>query len=223
MTDNLVRVNVGCGSSPTIGWHNFDNSLTVRLAMIPLLPTFLASIGTLDAQQRKFVRAVRTTGISWANAHSIPLPDSSADVVYSSHMIEHLEPVVEAPGFLREVSRVLKPDGVVRIVVPDLQARIERYLQTHDADEFVDSLYMSERPLRGLLPRIRFLMTGFRNHRWMYDAASLMRLVETHGFCDARALNAGQTTIADPGTLNLRERDGDSVYVEARRLRSQAG
>jgi hypothetical protein len=27
-----LRVNVGCGSSPTPGWVNFDNSLSVRAA-----------------------------------------------------------------------------------------------------------------------------------------------------------------------------------------------
>ena len=32
-----VRVNVGCGSSPTPGWVNFDNSLSVRAARWPLL------------------------------------------------------------------------------------------------------------------------------------------------------------------------------------------
>ena len=28
----MKRINIGCGSSPTAGWNNFDNSLSVRLA-----------------------------------------------------------------------------------------------------------------------------------------------------------------------------------------------
>jgi hypothetical protein len=49
----------------------------------------------------------------------------------------------------------------------------------------------------------------------MYAASSLIRLLERHGFGDARELPAGQTTIPDPGPLDLREREEESVYVEA--------
>jgi len=32
-----MRVNIGCGQSPTPGWINFDNSLTVKIARSSLL------------------------------------------------------------------------------------------------------------------------------------------------------------------------------------------
>jgi len=38
---------------------------------------------------------------------------------YSSHLLEHLSGA-EATAFLREQSRVLRPDGVIRVAVPDL-------------------------------------------------------------------------------------------------------
>ena len=49
----------------------------------------------------------------------------------------------------------------------------------------------------------------------MYDAASLVRAVEQAGFRDASAVPPGTTRIFEPGALDLREREGESVFVEA--------
>lgn len=50
----------------------------------------------------------------------IPLPDASCDVVYHSNLLEHLQQADALP-FLRENYRVLKPGGILRIAVPDLE------------------------------------------------------------------------------------------------------
>ena len=62
----------------------------------------------------------------------LPLADGQADAVYSSHVLEHLSSA-EADGFLRELWRVLAPGGVIRLVVPDLEAICRLYLQELDA------------------------------------------------------------------------------------------
>lgn len=31
----MIRVNIGCGSSPIAGWRNFDHSPSLLLARIP--------------------------------------------------------------------------------------------------------------------------------------------------------------------------------------------
>ena len=213
------RINIGCGATPTAGWLNFDNSLSVRLARWPGVMQALCAAGVVAAEQLHFARTVRRSGVRWADAaRGIPLPNESAEVVYSSHMLEHLDPQHEAPRFLREVRRVLVPGGIVRIVVPDLVRRARHYVEeSHDADEFVRALRMVDGTPRGVLALTRHLIAGFRNHRWMYDAASLIRLFERNGFCSARELPPGETMIPDPGLLNLREREEESVYVEARR------
>jgi predicted SAM-dependent methyltransferase len=63
-----------------------------------------------------------------------PLPFSAAqfDAVYHSHVLEHL-PKHEAPHFLAECHRVLRPGGIVRVVVPDLEGIARHYLQNLDA------------------------------------------------------------------------------------------
>lgn len=57
----------------------------------------------------------------------IPFPDASFDVVYHSHLLEHF-PKTEVELFLRECCRVLRPHGVLRVVVPDLEQIVCTYL-----------------------------------------------------------------------------------------------
>lgn len=57
----------------------------------------------------------------------IPFPDASFDVVYHSHLLEHFTKK-EAESFIRECCRVLRPQGVLRVVVPDLEQIAEIYL-----------------------------------------------------------------------------------------------
>jgi len=61
-------------------------------------------------------------------ASGIPLPDSSCDVVYSAAVFEHIRRA-DAPAFLHECFRVLKPGGIIRIGVPDLEQLCRLYLE----------------------------------------------------------------------------------------------
>lgn len=61
----------------------------------------------------------------------IPFMINEFDVVYHSHLLEHF-PKKEALTFLRECNRVLKPGGIIRIVVPDLEAISQEYLRNLD-------------------------------------------------------------------------------------------
>jgi len=58
----------------------------------------------------------------------LPFADQVFDVVYASHVVEHLT-LPGARTFLREVCRVLRPAGVVRIVVPDLEGIARQYIE----------------------------------------------------------------------------------------------
>ncbi len=62
---------------------------------------------------------------------TLPYPDDFFDACYSSHLLEHLK-VPEASQFLQECWRILKPGGVIRIVVPDLEKMARIYLKLLD-------------------------------------------------------------------------------------------
>lgn len=57
----------------------------------------------------------------------IPLPEQSCSIVYHSHVLEHLDRA-KAHFVLRECHRILKPEGVLRVAVPDLEQICRTYL-----------------------------------------------------------------------------------------------
>lgn len=211
-----MKVNIGCGQSPTPGWLNFDNSVSIRLSKHPYLVRILNRLKLLNSLQTENIKFHQATSIvKYANAaRHIPLADESVEVLYSSHMLEHLD-ANQRKQFLSEAARILKPGGVIRIAVPSLELRLERYLTGNDADSFVESTGLARPALEGLKNRLLFLINGDRGHKWMYDGRSLSLLLEKSGFDDAIVLDAGETTITKPGQLDLFERENDSIYVEA--------
>ena len=103
----------------------------------------------------------------------LPLPNLSIDVVYCSHVLEHIAPH-NVPGFLQELTRILKPSGILRVVVPDLEQIALEYLRALHAAKQGD-------------PQARLL------HRWMIvelldqlvrqsaDGGEMMRFLFRHG------------------------------------------
>jgi len=58
----------------------------------------------------------------------IPHPDSCLDVVYHSHVLEHFT-ADDGCALINECYRVLKPGGILRVVVPDLEQMARVYLE----------------------------------------------------------------------------------------------
>lgn len=58
----------------------------------------------------------------------IPFSNNEFDVVYHSHVLEHF-PKDRAHFFIQECYRVLKPGGILRVAVPDLEQIARIYLQ----------------------------------------------------------------------------------------------
>jgi SAM-dependent methyltransferase len=65
-------------------------------------------------------------------SRGIPLPDESCDVVYHSAVLEHMRRA-DATTFITECYRVLKPGGILRVGVPDLESLCRLYLSNLDA------------------------------------------------------------------------------------------
>ena len=62
---------------------------------------------------------------------NLPFGDNTFEVVYLSQILEHF-PKKNAAALIRECCRVLKPEGIVRIVVPDLEDIAKNYLKFLD-------------------------------------------------------------------------------------------
>lgn len=217
MEELLARVNIGCGKNPTPGWLNYDNSPSIRLAKHSFVYTIADRLGFLGDEQRSFVAFCRNSKILWADGTKrIPLPDGSVEVLYSCHMVEHLDRD-SAKRFVREALRVLASDGIIRIAVPDLKRYVEEYVENGNADMLIERMKITMPKAEKHIDRLKFLLLGGRNHLWMYDGTSMAGLLAQMGFMESRVMKAGETIIADSQGLNLFERCEDSVYVEGRR------
>ncbi|NEQ99869.1 MAG: methyltransferase domain-containing protein [Cyanothece sp. SIO2G6] len=71
------------------------------------------------------------SGSEFVSAHDlskgIPALDESFDLVYHSHLLEHFTKD-DAEVFIQECFRVLRPQGILRVVVPDLEQVTRAYL-----------------------------------------------------------------------------------------------
>ncbi len=201
--------------SPTANWLNFDNSLSLRLSKYPKLITLLKSLNLLRQTQIDFIHFCQCSNIYWADVtKNIPLPDASVEIIYSSHMLEHLDKG-EVDKFFIEVKRILIKGGILRLAIPDLEKLIDSYVTNRNAEDFIDSLNICKpRPIL-IRDKIRVLVAGSRHHQWLYDTNSLTKLLLRNGFSQVKSLEIGKTLIPNPGELNLYEDAGASMYIEA--------
>lgn len=71
----------------------------------------------------------------------LPLSDNFANVVYCSHFIEHI-PENKVKIFLNECKRVLKNEGIIRLVLPDFKKMAEEYLVQRNLSNHEKSGFM---------------------------------------------------------------------------------
>lgn len=215
--NKTIRLNIGCSNSPTKGWFNYDNSYGIIVAKFSFLPNLLNRLNIISDKQLDIANSYKENHVGLANVvKKIPHADDSVDVVYSSHMLEHLDQQ-DAKKCLLEIYRVLKKGGILRLALPDIEAKIEEYIKTKDADTFIQETYLTVPTPKSLIQRLYFFFIGPRHHLWMYDSESLKKLLIDCGFNDPVSLSAGETTITEPDNLNLHERADDSFYTEAKK------
>ena len=210
----MIKINIGCGTSPTKGWLNYDNSNAIKLANSPFRYRIAKTLGLLSSAQIENIEWNRLNSIEFADASkSIPLADASVDCIYTSHMVEHLSKS-EVKSFLKEAKRVLKPGMVLRIAVPDLKIAVNQYLKSKNADVFMRTLRVEAPPITTIRQKILLFIIGYRHHQWMYDGESLSKLLIEMGFKNVEVCKDGYTKIENPDGLDLYEQAEQSVYVE---------
>jgi SAM-dependent methyltransferase len=233
-----VILNLGCGTRTSPAMINIDWSLYARLAQHKLGRRLAATV--LQGDRRARFEAMDGTIQAHDLRKGIPVPAGSADAVYHSHVIEHIDRDA-VPGFLTEIHRVLKPGGVHRIVCPDLEQLALAYSASlaeggADHDRRVEAIIgqcvrreasgtSRQPPVRR---RIENLVLGDarrrgETHQWMWDRVNLAAALTAAGFADVAVVDARTSSIPGWAAMNLDVvEDGSpyipgSLYVEARR------
>lgn len=202
----MLYVQYGCERVAPHEWLNFDCSPTLRFERIPV-------IGKLYTKNEvRFPENVRYGDI----VKGLPVPDDSCDAVYCSHVLEHLS-LEDFDIAIQNTRRILKPGGVFRFVLPDLETIARKYLENGDSVACVKWLQMGrERRARGIF---RFLIEWLGNspHLWMWDERSMREKLARHGFRDIKRVSFGDS--GDPmfDHVESEHRFKDSLGMQCRK------
>ena len=201
----MIILNLGCGnktsSSPEV--INIDSSFYLRLKQNKYLK-FVAH-PFLSEERRKKLDNLPDNIVLYNLKKGIPYPNNTVDVVYHSHLFEHLDRDI-AEVFQREIFRVLKPGGIQRIVVPDFEMLCKNYLShVIKCESNLDNIYQHDSYIAAMIeqsvrkeafgaseqsPLIRkldnYLFGDARergeSHQWMYDRFNLQTSLKKIGF-----------------------------------------
>jgi len=143
--------------------------------------------------------------LCWDLRRGIPFPDGSARAVFLEHFLEHLT-LEQGLDLLEECRRVLEPDGVIRISVPDL----EKYLRSYAGDRAFIERLRPGRPTALLAVAEVVLAHG---HRSVWDEETLTCVLHDAGFRGAEGRAFGDSRLHPAPDNPLRQ--PESVYVEA--------
>ncbi len=201
MINGKTYVQFGAGLSAPDGWISYDASPTLRLMRIPLVGGLLCRLAGISTP---FPKATVLGDV----VKGLPVEQGSVTGAYGSHVLEHLA-LDDFRVALLNVLDILEPGGRLRLIVPDMRARVERYLESAKSDD-ADAVHfllddtclgLRSRP-KTIVSRIRSLF-GHNQHFWMWDKAAMVRELETAGFVKIRACVAGDCV--DPAFLAVED------------------
>ena len=82
---------MAAGKTPTNGFINYDNSISLKMIPFLRLVKLLNKLSVINEEQLSFIEFCKKIKFIIQMPLKIPLDRSSADVVYASHMLEHLD------------------------------------------------------------------------------------------------------------------------------------
>ncbi len=212
----MMYVNYGCGFTAGEGWLNFDSSPTLRFERIPV-------VGKLYTKnQRRFPNQVIYGDIT----KRLLCNENEADGIFASHVLEHM-PYDDCLVALRNTYAMLKPSGIFRLVVPDLEIRARRYVDDlHKRDpraneDFLTACHLGVRARpHGAMQWVAHLFGGSA-HLWMWDEPSMTETLRSAGFVRIRRCRFGDcedsmfARVEEKGRFSAP--DGDELAIECRK------
>ncbi len=195
------KLHLGCFDTPLVGWHNTDITPHIFIARIPMLPFFLFRTGLMSAERyeqhkKQVFKNVRYLDVS----RRFPFSENIFDYVFTSHMLEHLHPW-QSEFCLREIYRVMKPGGIVRVAVPDLDKMIASY-NPKSSHKFLNAFFESDQK------------NPKNQHHWHYNENLLGQLFCDIGFAKKSRCDFQQGDCVD---IELLDNRPESLFMEAQK------
>jgi predicted SAM-dependent methyltransferase len=139
----------------------------------------------------------------------LPLDSDSIDYITSIHALPEL-PYPDLVPALTELRRVLKPGGVLRLALPDLDRGIAAY-QRGDLDYF----HVPDGDARSIGSKFvtQMIWYGYSRTLFVYDFVE--ELLERAGFAQVNRCRYRQTAGPWPDIVELDNRERETLFVEA--------
>src|SRR4051812_34111059 len=141
----------------------------------------------------------------------LPLGDASVDAIAAIHVLQDLAYPDIAPA-LAELRRVLRPGGVLRLAVPDLDRAIRAYLSGDDAYWYVPDEHAKSAGAK-LVTQIVWYGSVRTPCTWDF----LQEWLLTARYRDVRRCAFRATHSAFPRLAALDNRERETLFVEATR------
>jgi SAM-dependent methyltransferase len=141
----------------------------------------------------------------------LPLADNSFDYITSIHVLPEI-PLGDLDRALVELRRVLKPGGVLRLSLPDLDKAIQAYL-SKDVDYFL----IPDDAVRSISGKMIVQLLWYGRSRSMFTVEFTRELLAGCGFESIQPCSFRQTSSPFPGIVELDDRELESLFIEARK------
>lgn len=135
----------------------------------------------------------------------LPIKDNTYDLIYMSHVLEHIA-WYKTIDVLKELLRILKPEGIIEIFVPDIDKIISAYKKNIIPDEWY-KFNEEKNPFLWFVGRLyTYGMHDSDFHRAAFNKRHLKDCLEKAGFQDVitikvpRGVSHGYINLGMKGT-----------------------
>lgn len=153
--------------------------------------------------------------VCWDLTRGLPLRSQSVRGIFTEHCLEHL-PFEAVDYVLSECWRVLRPDGTIRIVVPDGELYLTRYARIAEGEKGIELPNSEDDSYGGLYSPIMSVNRIFRahGHRFIYDFDTFRQLLTKNDFMNVEKESFGSGR-DQKLLIDTESRAVESLYVEA--------
>ena len=142
-------------------------------------------------------------------SRGLPLASGRADYIAAIHFLQDLPYPAIVPA-LQELRRVLKPGGVLRLAVPDLDKAIAAYL-SRDAAYF----YVPDEHAKSIGAKLVAQAVWYGSVRTPCNFESVSESLALAGYREIHRCAFGATRSRFPALAELDNRERESLFVEA--------